>query len=85
MSEYIVDFGSLAMLSRIVESESNRLGEPVVRCRDCKSYGLGRRCGWSKRFVTPDGFCAWRERRERESAEVWNQWSADDVTCSEES
>ena len=39
-----------------------------------------RRCD-----ATPDGFCAWGERRERESAEVWNQWSADDVTCSEES
>ena len=37
--------------------------EPIVRCRDCKHYGLGRRCGWSKRFVTPDGFCAWAERR----------------------
>lgn len=35
--------------------------------------------------VEPSGFCAWGERRERESAEVWNQWSADDVTCSEES
>ena len=36
----------------------------IVRCRDCKKYGLGRRCGWSKRFVTPDGFCAWPERRD---------------------
>lgn len=37
--------------------------EEIVRCRDCKKYGLGRRCGWSKRFVTPDGFCSWAERR----------------------
>lgn len=36
-------------------------------------------------LVEPDGFCWLGERRERESAEVWNQWSADDVTCSEES
>lgn len=41
MSEYIVDFGSLAMLSRVVESESNRLGEPVVRCKNCKHASAG--------------------------------------------
>lgn len=41
-------------------------GEEIVRCRDCEKYGLGRRCGWSKRFVTPDGFCAWGERRTNE-------------------
>ena len=65
----------------------------VVRCRDCKhftyadaAHGDDDWCakhdhiGWSV-----NGFCAWGERRERESAEVWNQWSADDVTCSEES
>ena len=78
MTEYIVDFGSLAMLSRIVESENNRLGEPVVRCRDCVHYyeaeeyhpqgNYDRRC--CKYFdtyddeVEPDGFCAWGERRE---------------------
>lgn len=43
-----------------------RWGVPVVRCRDCKHYGLGRRCGWSCRFVKPDGFCAWGEKRVRE-------------------
>lgn len=31
----------------------------------------------------PNGFCKWGEPRERKSTEVWNQWSADDVTCSE--
>lgn len=64
----------------------------VVRCRDCK-FGVdgGEYCAedcadsWDWRNVEPDGFCAWGERRGRESAEVWNQWSADDVTCSEES
>ena len=71
MSEYIVDFGSLAMLSRVVESESNRLGEPVVRCKDCKYFGYlgddmcylpngdGGFAGWK---VDPEGFCAWGER-----------------------
>ena len=65
--------------------------EEIVRCRDC--IGLVETWdGWEcERFsgeyhrAEPDGFCAWGERRERESAEVWNQWSADDVTCSEES
>lgn len=68
------------------------LNSEIVRCRDCK-YGIdgGEYCAedcadsWDWRCVEPDGFCAWGERRERESAEVWNQWSADDVTCSEES
>lgn len=82
MAEFIIDWDTGLVIDTF---SKNNLREEIVRCRDCKSYGLGRRCGWSKRFVTPDGFCAWRERRERESAEVWNQWSADDVTCSEES
>ena len=38
--------------------------EPIVRCRDCKRYGKGRRCSWSCRHVEPDGFCKWGERRE---------------------
>lgn len=69
MSEYIVDFGSLAMLSRVIESEGNRLGEPVVRCRDCKyRYGCvhlvdngddDMRCC----HATPDGFCSWGKPR----------------------
>ena len=69
MSEYIVDFGSLAMLSRVVESESNRLGEPVVRCRDCKHLNkLSRKheayaCCLTCMEVSPYGFCAWGERR----------------------
>lgn len=41
-------------------------GEEIVRCRDCKHYGLGRRCDWSCRFVKPDGFCAWGERKVEE-------------------
>lgn len=66
MSEYIVEFRSLAMLSRVVESESNRLREPVVRCRDCRfSLAHGNGCGRNQDIydVEPDGFCAWGERR----------------------
>lgn len=58
--------------------------QPIVRCRDCKKCNIG----WCLHFnnvVKPDGFCAWGEARERESVEVWNQWSTDDATCSEES
>lgn len=68
MSEYIVNFGSLAMLSRVVESESNRLGEPVVRCKDCKHFNkLSRKheayaCRLTCMDVPPYGFCAWGER-----------------------
>ena len=36
MTEYIVDFGSMAMLARIIESQSANLREKIVRCRDCK-------------------------------------------------
>lgn len=78
MSEYIVDFGSLAMLSRVVESESNRLSEPVVRCRDCMFFiadvstvdergeqiATGNLCEWTELWVEPSGFCSWAERRD---------------------
>lgn len=72
MTEYIVDFGSLAMLSRVVESESNRLGEPVVRCRDCKRLNkLSRKyeaytCRLTFMEVPPDGFCAWGVKRKED-------------------
>lgn len=68
-------------------------GEEVVRCGDCAYYdkypndeiSVCYRFDNEQPIVEPDGFCAWAKRRERESVEVWNQWSADDVTCSEES
>ena len=72
MSEYVtiehyVNHVMREITQRDVEQVSERLRalgwEEVVRCRDCKHYGLGRRCGWSKRFVTPDGFCSWGERK----------------------
>lgn len=58
MKEYIVsaDIRTQEMMGLLSKYE-------IVRCRDCKHYGLGRRCGWSCRFVKPDGFCAWGERK----------------------
>ena len=94
MSEYIVN-----MSGDWANKQYEKLTE-IVRCRDCAKwhafdYEDGKRYGecdeWKRTdsCCTPataeDGFCAWGERRERETAEVWNQWSADDVTCSEES
>ena len=41
--------------------------EEVVRCRDCKHYeDYGGCCHrrYQPMAVTPDGFCAWGERRD---------------------
>lgn len=62
MSEYAKNIQTIEDLWK-KRIELQKLTE-VVRCRDCKHYGLGRRCDWSCRFVKPDGFCAWAERRE---------------------
>lgn len=73
MSEYIVDFGgSMAMLARIIESQSANLREEIVRCRDCKHFtpadkehnnndwcAKHEHIGWSY-----GGFCAWAIRRD---------------------
>ena len=74
--------------------------EEIVRCRDCVHwhhmdeidgvrYGdcdeFSPKAHYEKHATRESGFCAWGERCERETAEVWNHWSADDVTCSEES
>ena len=44
--------------------------QPIVRCRDCKHYheaGIASYtpfCEWmNDSDVTPDGFCAWGERK----------------------
>ena len=48
-------------------------GEEIVRCRDCE-HGLwgGKMCdrldpGYDEYWfdITPDGYCAWAERREQ--------------------
>lgn len=42
-------------------------GEEIVRCRDCREYSpkLYRHisCELLGRYVEPDNFCAWAERR----------------------
>ena len=79
MSEYIVDFYSMSMLSRVIESNDTILRYKIVRCKDCKhftpqgthKFENGKTnadfCeyvrGWRLQ-ITPDGFCAWAERRE---------------------
>ena len=43
--------------------------QPIVRCRDCLEYNteLYRHisCELLGRYVEPDGFCSWGERRDQ--------------------
>lgn len=69
MSEYI--YGSIG------DPLANALGEiylpraEVVRCRDCKEFSFGNTAHknvdwcdyWCDCVDSPDGFCAWGERR----------------------
>jgi len=73
MSEYIVDVEEQRWCGSLT------CGEKIVRCRDCKHFttkgtyrfGDGRMnenyCkyirGWMMQ-ITPDGYCAWGERKE---------------------
>jgi len=79
MSEYIVDFGDkrsnrfVRLNMALIEDNGAKLGERVIRCRDCKfchkNYCEKRvsptvspsEIYWIP--VEPDGFCAWGERR----------------------
>lgn len=55
-------------------SQADELHEKIVRCRDCKHWReiamadgtKGHRCSGAMAFVecSPDGFCAWGERKE---------------------
>lgn len=42
--------------------------QPIVRCRDCKEYRPELynhiACELLGRYVEPNGFCAWGERRD---------------------
>lgn len=82
MYEYVVD------LSKVMTKTTEELGgfdrfmflqgvpvrEEIVRCRDCKRFGLDNsdhdyRSGWwchrwNTDMVKPDGFCAWGERKD---------------------
>lgn len=55
MSEYITD-------------ESGEVRGEIVRCRDCKYSDKGYWCRYFGKYgdlvtVTPDGFCAWGEKK----------------------
>ena len=71
MSEYIVDFGgSMAMLARIIESQSANLREEIVRCRDCAYFATDKLGDYCTLFdfedvkSMGDRFCAWACRKE---------------------
>lgn len=74
MTEYIVRMPS--DMPYEIKAELNAWyvnSEPIVRCRDCDDFDpRDEECGgrnWCERMsfeVTPDGFCAWGERRESE-------------------
>lgn len=70
MSEYIVNLeGELGMALAVACAGAGFAREEIVRCRDCKYYDdytgcCTRRDNVAPMAVTPDGFCAWAERRE---------------------
>ena len=85
MSEYVItcDEETASWVGNDVDAM-----RPLVRCKDCRKHNNIHGQDWCKesaKYITPEDFCSWGERREQEPVEVWNQWSADDVTCSEES
>ena len=69
MSEYII-----SMKAETVEKDENSATvritpnmQEVVRCRDCMHYEDYNGCchrRYQPMAVTPDGFCAWGERRD---------------------
>ena len=66
-TEYVVDFGDcrsnqfVRLNMALIEQNSAKLGERLVRCRDCKHFGY---CKFYARSENkPDGFCAWGVRR----------------------
>jgi len=56
-----------------IEREIAEHYAPIVRCRDCKEFSFGDTAHktvdwcdyWCDCVDSPDGFCAWGERRER--------------------
>lgn len=79
MSEYIIELpngGAADECIRLRGYEKSLYGyelrEPIVRCRDCKEFAFGNDeyatadwCDyWNAYVESPDGFCAWAERRE---------------------
>ena len=75
-TEYIVDFGDcrskqfVRLSMALIEQNGAKLGELIVRCRDCAYYTEDdmeyyHYCGSWCEQVEPDGFCKWGERREK--------------------
>ena len=79
-TEYVVDFGDyrsnqfVRLSMALIEQNGAKLGERVVRCRDCIYYAQDPDPidpGWPMMcertgddMVEPYGFCAWGERKE---------------------
>ena len=79
MAEYVCELPVEDMLSFVSGTTTIPVHERIVRCRDCEHFTpneefwfgpiLAATCGscdfWAgtKCKVTPDGFCAWGERR----------------------
>lgn len=73
MSEYIVELdGKHSIVLKLAFVEEMRGGDfvrgEIVRCRDCEYYEEYTGCCTRRDYIapmaaTPDGFCAWGERR----------------------
>ena len=76
-TEYVVDFGDcrsnrfVGLNMVLIKQNGAKLHERIVRCRDCKEFAFGDVeyatvdwCDyWGAYVESPDGFCAWGERR----------------------
>ena len=66
MSEHVIEIPDYVLPFEPFASAA-KLGEEIVRCRDCKFYLEEHK--WCYHFEDsefcpePDGFCAWGERR----------------------
>lgn len=68
MSEYIIDWDENLVIDTF---SKNSLRDEIVRCRDCKEFSFGNTAHktvdwcdyWCDCVDSPDGFCAWGERR----------------------
>ena len=86
-TEYVVDFGDyrsnrfVELSMALIEQNSAKLEERIVRCRDCEHWYEGVCYRLSRLYdpsmsgtdiavdglfeVKPEGYCAWAERREQ--------------------
>lgn len=71
-TEYIVDFGDyrsnqfVRLNMSLIEQNSARLGERIVRCRDChyvKTCDMHYQMKMETGESADDGFCAWGVRK----------------------